>query len=154
MEEEITKKLQATYTNSLYRFGPLVSVCYTAANLYTFAWILNMWNDFSPLMIAYSAVHLIVPIYTFILSLDQYLSVQTIVYYFASTVKSIANGIIFLETCVLMLALFTQSLTENTSFAIRAGNLITNMGIIMVPFVVMTGFLYYEVSQFRKEHSP
>jgi ABC-type multidrug transport system permease subunit len=79
---------------------------------------------------------------------------QTIVYYFASTVKSIANGIIFMETAVLLLALFSQQLTENTSFAIRAGNLITNIGIILIPFLVMTGFLYYEVSIFRKEHAP
>lgn len=148
--EKATRKLRATYTDSVYRFGPLVSVCYIAANLYTFATIFNMWNDFSLLMMAYSAVHLIVPVYTLLLSFDQSLTMQTIVYYFASTVKSIANGIIFLETCVLLLALFSQQLTENTSFAIRAGNLINNMGIILVPFVVMTGFLYYEVSIFRK----
>ena len=59
-----------------------------------------------------------------------------------------------MELAVLLLAFFSQQLTENTSFAIRANNLITNIGIIFIPFLVMTGFLYYEVSIFRKENNP
>ncbi|TNV77209.1 hypothetical protein FGO68_gene7632 [Halteria grandinella] len=153
--EAPTRKLTASsYNDSIYRFGPLVSVCYLAANVYTFAGIFNLWNNFNILMIAFSGVHLVVPVYTFVLSLDYNINMQTVVYYFASTVKSIANGLIFMETAALLLAFFTKQLTESTSFAVRADNLITNMVIVLVPFLVMTGFLHYEVALFRKEHAP
>lgn len=154
LELEAPKLRTSSYSDSLYRFGPLVSVCYFAANVYTFAGIFNLWNNFNILMIVFSGVHLVVPVYTFILSMDYNISMQTVVYYFASTVKSIANGLILVESAALLLAFFTKQLTENTSFAVRADNLITNMAIVLVPFLVMTGFLHYEVSLFRKEHAP
>jgi hypothetical protein len=65
-------KLQnADYNNSVYRFGPIISICYLAANIYTFTMIFNYWNNFNGFMLAFSGVHLIVPVYTFALSFDQ-----------------------------------------------------------------------------------
>lgn len=106
-------------------------------------------------MIAFCLAHMLVPLYTIALSLlDSLPTTQLVVYYFSSTVKSLANTLIFLELAVLLMCFFAQSLTESTDFGIRSSNLISNLSLIVLPFLIMTGFLYYEVNRYQKEYNP
>ncbi len=54
--------------NSVYKFGPLISILYLVSHVYTFMYILNWWNNFDMLTMIFSALHIPVPLYTMALS--------------------------------------------------------------------------------------
>ena len=61
---------------------------------------------------AFSALHMTVPLYTIALSSYQAPLAQFIIYYFSSTVTSIASGLLAIEAALLGLGLLAQGVSE------------------------------------------
>ena len=139
---------------SIDKFGPVISVCFIVAHVYTFAGILNFWNNFDLLTIIFSTLHLIVPVYTLALSVYQAPFAQFIIYYFSSAVTTLASVLLALEAALLGLGLLAQGMSESASLGVFSGNFVSNILVIMGPFAAMTAFLQYEVIEYEKKEKP
>jgi hypothetical protein len=84
----------------------MLSILYTISNLYVFGWILNGWNSFDTFTVLFSMSHLLVPAYTFALSLSEHPTAQFVIYYFSSIVTTLANSLLAFETILTLLGLF------------------------------------------------
>ena len=99
------KSVSADFDYVIDKFGPAVSLCYIVLHVYSFAVLLNFWNGFDALTIAFSAMHLSVPLYTIAFSSYQAPAAQFIIYYFSSTVTTIASILLAVEAAMLGLGL-------------------------------------------------
>jgi len=109
--------------------------------VYTFAGILNFWNNFDIYTILFSTLHMIVPLYTLALSAYQAPFAQFIIYYFSSTVTTLASILLAVEAAMLGLGLLAQGMSESASMGMFSGNFVSNILVIMGPFAGMTAFL-------------
>ena len=123
-------------------------------NLYTFAVVYNLWNNFDVLVIVFSCLHLVVPVYTIALSFYQVPLAQTIIYYLSSGVVAYATVMLFFDGALSVLGLFIQALTEVPTMQITSSNLVTSMYTVFFPFAAMSAFLYYEIYRFQQDYIP
>jgi hypothetical protein len=103
------KEVQQDYSSGnlpLFKFAPILALCYTVSNFYVFGVILNMWNNFDLFTFLFSFAHLPIPAYTVALSYYSFPLAQLIIYYFSSIVTSIANVLLFFEAALTVLGLF------------------------------------------------
>lgn len=106
------------------------------------------------LTILFSSLHLTVPLYTLALSVYQAPFAQFIIYYFSSTVTTLASILLAVEAAMLGLGLLAQGLSESASMGVFSGNFVSNILVIMGPFAGMTAFLQYEIIKFEKQYQP
>ena len=97
--------MKADFDHTIDRFAPVISICYIVLHVYSFAFLMNFWNNLDPLTIAFSALHLSVPVYTIAFSTYQASAAQFIIYYFSSTVTAIASILLAIEAAILGLGL-------------------------------------------------
>lgn len=98
--------------NSINKFGPVISLCYLIAHLYVFIYILDWWNNLDTLTIVFSALHLPVPLYAIALSYYQSALAQFIIYYFSSTITTLADVLLGIEAILTTLGLMAGALSE------------------------------------------
>jgi hypothetical protein len=148
------KSVQANFNYTIDRFGPIISICYIVCHAYAFIIIMNFWNNFDILTMAFSGLHMTVPLYTIALSAYQAPLAQFIIYYFSSTVTTIASALLAIEAAFLGLGLLAQGTSETQSMGIFTGNFVSNILVVMGPFAAITAFLQYAVIKYEKDYKP
>jgi hypothetical protein len=142
------KFVQADFNYTIFKFGPIVSICYIVCHVYTFIVLMNFWNNFDMLTLIFGTLHLTVPLYTIALSSYQAPIAQFIIYYFSSTVTTIASILLFIEAAILGLGLLAQGTNESESMGIFTGSFTSNVLVIMGPFAGMTAFLQIAIVKY------
>jgi hypothetical protein len=149
------ERVQLVPNLTLYKYAPLLSILYTISNFYVFGWILNSWNSFDTFTVLFSLSHLLVPLYTFALSLYEYPTAQFVIYYFSSVITTLANALLAFETGLTLIGLFAQTQSaSSTTMSLFTSNFVNNMFVISIPFAGMTMYLYYMISQYEKVEKP
>lgn len=152
--KSIPPRLQATTNYSIYTFAPVVCLSYAAMNLYTFGYMLNLWNSFDPVLLFFGFIHLIAPFYSLALSFYQFYPAQACIYYLSSLVLNGAMALLAGESVIVGIGLFSQAMTVDPTIETIATNLVNDMFIVMLPYAAMVTYLYFEVGRFQADNNP